>query len=114
VGSLSISRLGGWRCCSELSASCKHQSSPKRQPHANRSDYARSEYGADQSGAGRGPAGSGNSGAGDDDPIAEAEALPDLPPTWVPELSVPRDQFDMRCPRVSRKRWEEVAWWRLL
>ncbi len=30
----------------------------------------------------------------------EADVVPDLPPSWVPKLVVPRDAFDMRCPRV--------------
>jgi hypothetical protein len=42
--------------------------------------------------------------AGDEGDAAEAEALPDLPPSWVPELAVSRGQLDMRCPRVRRGR----------
>lgn len=31
----------------------------------------------------------------------DADVVPDMPPSWVPKLSIPRDAFDMRCPRVS-------------
>lgn len=31
----------------------------------------------------------------------EHDLLPDLPPSWVPKLTIPRDMLDMRCPRVS-------------
>jgi hypothetical protein len=34
----------------------------------------------------------------------EHDLLPDLPPSWVPKLTIPHDMLDMRCPRVSR-------WW---
>lgn len=30
------------------------------------------------------------------------ELIPELPPSWVPKLSIPRDAFDMRCPRGSK------------
>jgi hypothetical protein len=35
-----------------------------------------------------------------DDVAPGACLLPDLPPSWVPKLSVARDMMDMRCPRV--------------
>lgn len=28
--------------------------------------------------------------------------VPDIPPSWVPKLTIPRDAFDMRCPRGSK------------
>jgi hypothetical protein len=30
------------------------------------------------------------------------EVVSDMPPSWVPKLSIPRDTFDMRCPRGSK------------
>lgn len=42
----------------------------------------------------------GASGPGDE-PGAECYLLPDLPPSWVPKLSVARDMLDQRCPRVG-------------
>lgn len=39
-------------------------------------------------------------GSEDGDQI-EKEWVPTIPPSWVPKLSIPRDAFDMRCPRVS-------------
>ena len=56
-----------------------------------RSEYAKSEYGG----------GSGAGAAGEEGDTLEEEVLPDMPPSWVPELLVPRGQLDMRCPRVS-------------
>ncbi|KXZ51889.1 hypothetical protein GPECTOR_11g323 [Gonium pectorale] len=32
----------------------------------------------------------------------EADVVPDIPPSWVPKLTIPRDAFDMRCPRGSK------------
>lgn len=51
-----------------------------------KSEYAKSEYGGETLG---GP---------EEDP-SDQEVVPDMPPTWVPKLSIPRDAFDMRCPR---------------
>jgi hypothetical protein len=56
-----------------------------------RSEYARSEM-DDGSATGNGPA---------DEQGPEHDLLPDLPPSWVPKLTIPRDMLDMRCPRVS-------------
>lgn len=42
----------------------------------------------------------GASGPGDE-PGAECYLLLDLPPSWVPKLSVARDMLDQRCPRVG-------------
>ena len=30
------------------------------------------------------------------------DLTPDMPPSWVPKLTIPRDAFDMRCPRGSK------------
>ncbi|KAG2491059.1 hypothetical protein HYH03_010505 [Edaphochlamys debaryana] len=38
----------------------------------------------------------------DDGEGGEGEVVPDMPPSWVPKLSIPRDAFDMRCPRGSK------------
>ncbi|PNW72944.1 hypothetical protein CHLRE_14g612700v5 [Chlamydomonas reinhardtii] len=64
------------------------------------------------------PSGGGGGGAGGDTPPrtaetegggglddgegVEAEVVPDIPPSWVPKLTIPRDAFDMRCPRGSK------------
>ncbi|KAL6761433.1 hypothetical protein V8C86DRAFT_3131553 [Haematococcus lacustris] len=37
-----------------------------------------------------------------DEEGGEQELVPDMPPSWVPKLSIPRDAFDMRCPRGSK------------
>lgn len=55
-----------------------------------RSDYARSEIGDGTASVVGGP----------DEQGPEHDLLPDLPPSWVPKLTVPRDMLDMRCPRV--------------
>lgn len=57
-----------------------------------RSEYARSEMG-DGSAVG-------SSAPGPDELGPECDLLPDLPPSWVPQLAVARDMMDMRCPRV--------------
>lgn len=54
----------------------------------------RSEYAASEIGDGS------ISGAGDEGGPCEGELLPELPPSWVPKLAIPRDVLDMRCPRV--------------
>lgn len=56
-----------------------------------RSEYARSEMGDGSTVGASGPG---------DEPGAECYLLPDLPPSWVPKLSVARDMLDQRCPRV--------------
>jgi hypothetical protein len=38
---------------------------------------------------------------GDGDYALEPDVVPDLPPSWVPKLTLPRDIFDMRCPKVG-------------
>eukprot|EP00983_Pelagomonas_calceolata_P060069 1146208-Pelagomonas_calceolata.AAC.19 len=30
------------------------------------------------------------------------DLIPDIPPSWVPKMVIPRDAFDMRCPRGSK------------
>ncbi|GFR42728.1 hypothetical protein Agub_g3646 [Astrephomene gubernaculifera] len=45
--------------------------------------------------------GEGGSGL-DDGEGGEADVVPDIPPSWVPKLTIPRDAFDMRCPRGSK------------
>ena len=39
---------------------------------------------------------------GDSGPPPEPEVVPETPPSWVPKLSIPRDAFDMRCPRGNK------------
>lgn len=39
------------------------------------------------------------------DVFCEPEVVPDLPPSWVPKLSLSRDSYDMRCPKVC---WHAV------
>eukprot|EP00878_Enallax_costatus_P044098 GHUV01052309.1.p2 GENE.GHUV01052309.1~~GHUV01052309.1.p2 ORF type:complete len:122 (-),score=22.63 GHUV01052309.1:267-632(-) len=56
-----------------------------------RSEYARSEMGDGSASVAGQP--------NDDGP--EHDLLPDMPPSWVPKLTIPRDMLDMRCPRVS-------------
>jgi hypothetical protein len=34
--------------------------------------------------------------------VLAQDFIPELPPSWVPKLSIPRDTFDMRCPRGSK------------
>ncbi|GLC33992.1 Dynein regulatory complex subunit 7 [Pleodorina starrii] len=46
--------------------------------------------------------GGGDGGLGDDGDGVEADVVPDMPPSWVLKLSIPRDAFDMRCPRGSK------------
>eukprot|EP00879_Flechtneria_rotunda_P024804 GHRR01026321.1.p1 GENE.GHRR01026321.1~~GHRR01026321.1.p1 ORF type:complete len:382 (+),score=116.83 GHRR01026321.1:1409-2554(+) len=58
----------------------------------SRSEYARSEYGE----------GSTTSKDQADDSRADGDLLPDMPPSWVPKLTIPRDMLDMRCPRGAR------------
>jgi hypothetical protein len=43
----------------------------------------------------------GAGGLGEDGEGGEADVVPDIPPSWVSRLSIPRDAFDMRCPRVG-------------
>lgn len=40
-------------------------------------------------------------GVGDDALAGADDLVPDVPRSWVLKLSIPRDAFDMRCPRVS-------------
>ena len=35
-------------------------------------------------------------------PLEPPSAVPEMPPSWVPKLSIARDAFDMRCPRGSK------------
>lgn len=30
------------------------------------------------------------------------DLIPDIPPSWVPKMVIPRDAYDMRCPRGSK------------
>lgn len=32
----------------------------------------------------------------------QQDIIPDIPPSWVPKMVIPRDAFDMRCPRGSK------------
>jgi hypothetical protein len=50
----------------------------------------RSEYGDNTS----------SSGHGEEEEAGEQELMPDLPASWVTKLVIPRDVYDMRCPRV--------------
>ncbi|EFJ52641.1 hypothetical protein VOLCADRAFT_102618 [Volvox carteri f. nagariensis] len=43
--------------------------------------------------------GDGLAGLGEDGDGGEADVVPDIPPSWVLKLTIPRDAFDMRCPR---------------
>ncbi|GIL93808.1 hypothetical protein Vretimale_187 [Volvox reticuliferus] len=44
----------------------------------------------------------GGGAMGDDGDGGEADVVPDIPPSWVLKLTIPRDAFDMRCPRGSK------------
>ncbi|MEW5310705.1 MAG: hypothetical protein WDW38_002476 [Sanguina aurantia] len=44
----------------------------------------------------------GESRGSEDGEQVEKEWVPTIPPSWVPKLSIPRDAFDMRCPRGSK------------
>lgn len=45
----------------------------------------------------------GDGGGGDEDGgVGDSGLVPEVPPSWVPKLSIPRDAFDMRCPRGSK------------
>eukprot|EP00775_Hariotina_reticulata_P013287 gene13287-13418_t len=60
------------------------------------SEYARSE-------CARSEVNEGSSVVMGEDPAGpEHDLLPDLPPSWVPKLSIPADMLDMRCPRGCR------------
>jgi len=39
---------------------------------------------------------------GEDGEGGEQDLIPDIPPSWVPKMVIPRDAFDMRCPRGSK------------
>jgi hypothetical protein len=32
----------------------------------------------------------------------QQDLIPDIPPSWVPKMVIPRDAYDMRCPRGSK------------
>jgi hypothetical protein len=39
----------------------------------------------------------------------EPEVVPGIPASWVPRLSIPRDVYDMRCPKVGARQWPWAA-----
>ena len=65
----------------------------------------RSEHGGDAASSYTGESQTGGGAAADEQ--QEPEVVPDMPPSWVPKLSITRDVYDMRCPKVRRcwRRW---------
>ena len=84
----------------DILASSKTPKAPPKTPKApdgTSGTPPRTAEGGDGEGGG-----SAGGGAGDGGPPEPPPVVPEMPPSWVPKLSIARDAFDMKCPRGSR------------